>query len=175
MRTAGFASLDYTAVRPVTLFVYILQMFLGGAPGGTAGGMKITTFLVLILLARKELLGLPHTNLGKRTIAPDLVQRSLGTAVIFQLTFLLGLFGLCLVTPDGQRFLYLVFEVVSALATVGVTANVTSTLNGAGLGIIMVLMFIGRIGPLTLMVSLNNYKAKKADALQYAKADIIIG
>ena len=90
----------------------------------------------------------------------------LGTAVIFQLTFLLGLFGLCLVTPDGQRFLYLVFEVVSALATVGVTANVTSTLNGAGLGIIMVLMFIGRIGPLTLMVSLNNYKAKKADALQ---------
>ena len=57
MRTAGFASLDYTAVRPVTLFVYILQMFLGGAPGGTAGGMKITTFLVLILLARKELLG----------------------------------------------------------------------------------------------------------------------
>ena len=171
MRTAGFASLDYTAVRPVTLFVYILQMFLGGAPGG----MKITTFLVLILLARKELLGLPHTNLGKRTIAPDLVQRSFGTAVIFQLTFILGLFGLCLVTPDGQRFLYLVFEVVSALATVGVTANVTSTLNGAGLGIIMVLMFIGRIGPLTLMVSLNNYKAKKADALQYAKADIIIG
>ena len=68
-------------------------------------------------------------------------------------------------TPDGQRFLYLVFEVVSALATVGVTANVTSTLNGAGLGIIMVLMFIGRIGPLTLMVSLNNYKAKKADGL----------
>jgi len=175
MRTAGFASLDYTAVRPVTLFIYLLQMFLGGAPGGTAGGMKITTFLVLVLLARKELLGLPHTNLGKRTITPDLVQRSLGTAVIFQLTFILGLFGLCLMTPDGQRFLYLVFEVVSALATVGVTANVTSTLNGAGLGIIMVLMFIGRIGPLTLMVSLNNYKAKKADALQYAKADIIIG
>ena len=95
--------------------------------------------------------------------------------MIFQLTFLLGLLGICLVTPDGQRFIYLVFEVVSALATVGVTANVTSTLNGAGLGIIMVLMFIGRIGPLTLMVSLNNYKAKKADTLQYAKADIIIG
>lgn len=94
---------------------------------------------------------------GKRTIAPDLVQRSLGTAVIFQVDFLLGLFGLCLVTPDGQRFLYLVFEVVSALATVGVTANVTSTLNGAGLGIIMVLMFIGRIRPLDPHGQLNNY------------------
>lgn len=175
MRTAGFASLDYTRAHPVTLFVYILQMFLGGAPGGTAGGMKITTFLVLLLLARKELLGLPHTNLGKRTISPELVQRSFGAAVIFQLTFLLGLFGICLVTPAGQRFIYLAFEVASALGTVGVSANVTSTLNGAGLSIIMALMFIGRIGPLTLMVSLNQYQAKKADTLQYVKADLIVG
>lgn len=175
MRTAGFASLDYTRVHPVTLFVYILQMFLGGAPGGTAGGMKITTFLVLLLLARKELLGLPHTNLGKRTISPELVQRSFGAAVIFQLTFLLGLFGIGLVTPTGQRFIYLAFEVASALGTVGVSANVTSTLNGAGLSIIMALMFIGRIGPLTLMVSLNQYQAKKADTLQYVKADLIVG
>ena len=175
MRTAGFASLVYTRAHPVTLFVYILQMFLGGAPGGTAGGMKITTFLVLLLLARKELLGLPHTNLGKRTISPELVQRSFGAAVIFQLTFLLGLFGICLVTPAGQRFIYLAFEVASALGTVGVSANVTSTLNGAGLSIIMALMFIGRIGPLTLMVSLNQYQAKKADTLQYVKADLIVG
>ena len=175
MRTAGFASLDYTRAHPVTLFVYILQMFLGGAPGGTAGGMKITTFLVLLLLARKELLGLPHTNLGKRTISPELVQRSFGAAVIFQLTFLLGLFGIGLVTPAGQRFIYLAFEVASALGTVGVSANVTSTLNGAGLSIIMALMFIGRIGPLTLMVSLNQYQAKKADTLQYVKADLIVG
>lgn len=175
MRTAGFASLDYTRAHPVTLFVYILQMFLGGAPGGTAGGMKITTFLVLLLLVRKELLGLPHANLGKRTISPELVQRSFGAAVIFQLTFLLGLFGICLVTPAGQRFIYLAFEVASALGTVGVSANVTSTLNGAGLSIIMALMFIGRIGPLTLMVSLNQYQAKKADTLQYVKADLIVG
>lgn len=175
MRTAGFASLDYTRAHPVTLFVYILQMFLGGAPGGTAGGMKITTFLVLLLLVRKELLGLPHTNLGKRTISPELVQRSFGAAVIFQLTFLLGLFGIGLVTPTGQRFIYLAFEVASALGTVGVSANVTSTLNGAGLSIIMALMFIGRIGPLTLMVSLNQYQAKKADTLQYVKADLIVG
>lgn len=175
MRTAGFASLDYTRAHPVTLFVYILQMFLGGAPGGTAGGMKITTFLVLLLLVRKELLGLPHTNLGKRTISPELVQRSFGAAVIFQLTFLLGLFGICLVTPAGQHFIYLAFEVASALGTVGVSANVTSTLNGAGLSIIMALMFVGRIGPLTLMVSLNQYQAKKADTLQYVKADLIVG
>ena len=78
-------------------------------------------------------------------------------------------------TPAGQRFIYLAFEVASALGTVGVSANVTSTLNGAGLSIIMALMFIGRIGPLTLMVSLNQYQAKKADTLQYVKADLIVG
>ena len=152
MRTAGFASIDYTAARPVTLFIYLLQMFLGGAPGGTAGGLKITTFLVLLLFARKEILGLPHTNMGRRTLSPQLVQKAFGVTVIFQLTFLLGLLALGLVTDSSHRFIYLIFETVSALSTVGVTANIT-----------------------TLMVSLNHYQPKKAATLHYSKADIMIG
>ena len=175
MRTAGFASIDYTAARPVTLFIYLLQMFLGGAPGGTAGGLKITTFLVLLLFARKEILGLPHTNIGRRTLAPQLVQKAFGVTVIFQLTFLLGLLALGLVTDSSHRFIYLIFETVSALATVGVTANITTSLNTAGMIVIMLLMFIGRVGPLTLMVSLNHYQPKKATTLHYSKADIMIG
>ena len=175
MRTAGFASIDYTAARPVTLFIYLLQMFLGGAPGGTAGGLKITTFLVLLLFARKEILSLPHTNLGRRTLAPQLVQKAFGVTVIFQLTFLLGLLALGLVTDSSHRFIYLIFETVSALATVGVTANITTSLNTAGMIVIMLLMFIGRVGPLTLMVSLNHYQPKKATILHYSKADIMIG
>ena len=175
MRTAGFASIDYTQARPVTLFIYMLQMFLGGAPGGTAGGLKITTFLVLMLFARKEILGLPHTNLGKRTIAPALVQQAFTSVVIFQTTLIGGLLALTLATPSGQWFIYIAFETMSALATVGVTANLTSSLTLVGRLIIMLLMFIGRVGPLTLMVSLNNYQPKKADTLHYAKADIIIG
>jgi len=151
MRTAGFASIDYTAARPVTLFIYLLQMFLGGAPGGTAGGLKITTFLVLLLFARKEILGLPHTNMGRRTLSPQLVQKAFGVTVIFQLTFLLGLLALGLVTDSSHRFIYLIFETVSALATVGVTANITTSLNTAGMIVIMLLMFIGRVGPLTLL------------------------
>ncbi|MFS9041804.1 potassium transporter TrkG [Streptococcus cristatus] len=175
MRTAGFASIDYTAARPVTLFIYLLQMFLGGAPGGTAGGLKITTFLVLLLFARKEILGLPHTNIGRRTLSPQLVQKAFGVTVIFQLTFLLGLLALGLVTDSSHRFIYLIFETVSALATVGVTANITTSLNTAGMIVIMLLMFIGRVGPLTLMVSLSHYQPKKATTLHYSKADIMIG
>ena len=87
MRTAGFASIDYTQARPVTLLIYILQMFLGGAPGGTAGGLKITTFFVLLVFARSEFLGLPHANVAQRTIEPRTVQKSFSVFIVFLITF----------------------------------------------------------------------------------------
>jgi len=175
MRTAGFASIDYTQARPVTLFIYILQMFLGGAPGGTAGGLKITTFFVLLVFARSELLGLPHTNVAQRTIEARTVQKSFSVFIIFLMTFLLGLMLLGITAEGAPRFIYLMFETISALATVGVTANLTPELGKLALSIVMVLMFIGRIGPLTLLVSLADYQPDKKDLIQYMKADISIG
>ena len=175
MRTAGFASIDYTQARPVTLFIYILQMFLGGAPGGTAGGLKITTFFVLLVFARSELLGLPHANVAQRTIEARTVQKSFSVFIIFLMTFLLGLVLLGITAEGTPRFIYLMFETISALATVGVTANLTPELGKLALSIIMVLMFIGRIGPLTLLVSLADYQPDKKDLIQYMKADISIG
>ena len=175
MRTAGFASIDYTQARPVTLFIYILQMFLGGAPGGTAGGFKITTFFVLLVFARSELLGLPHANVAQRTIEARTVQKSFSVFIIFLMTFLLGLMLLGITAEGTPRFIYLMFETISALATVGVTANLTPELGKLALSIVMVLMFIGRIGPLTLLVSLADYQPDKKDLIQYMKADISIG
>lgn len=175
MRTAGFASIDYTQARPVTLFIYTLQMFLGGAPGGTAGGLKITTFFVLLVFARSELLGLPHTNVAQRTIEARTVQKSFSVFIIFLMTFLLGLMLLGITAEGTPRFIYLMFETISALATVGVTANLTPELGKLALSIVMVLMFIGRIGPLTLLVSLADYQPDKKDLIQYMKADISIG
>ena len=175
MRTAGFASIDYTQARPVTLFIYILQMFLGGAPGGTAGGLKITTFFVLLVFARSELLGLPHANVAQRTIEARTVQKSFSVFIIFLMTFLLGLMLLGITAEGTPRFIYLMFETISALATVGVTANLTPELGKLALSIVMVLMFIGRIGPLTLLVSLADYQPDKKDLIQYMKADISIG
>ena len=175
MRTAGFASIDYTQARPVTLFIYILQMFLGGAPGGTAGGLKITTFFVLLIFARGELLGLPHANVAQRTIEARTVQKSFSVFIIFLMTFLLGLMLLGITAEGTPRFIYLMFETISALATVGVTANLTPELGKLALSIVMVLMFIGRIGPLTLLVSLADYQPDKKDLIQYMKADISIG
>ena len=175
MRTAGFASIDYTQARPVTLFIYILQMFLGGAPGGTAGGLKITTFFVLLVFARSELLGLPHANVAQRTIEARTVQKSFSVFIIFLMTFLLGLMLLGITAEGTPRFIYLMFETISAHATVGVTANLTPELGKLALSIVMLLMFIGRIGPLTLLVSLADYQPDKKDLIQYMKADISIG
>ena len=175
MRTAGFASIDYTQARPVTLLIYILQMFLGGAPGGTAGGLKITTFFVLLVFARSELLGLPHANVARRTIEPRTVQKSFSVFIIFLLTFLLGLILLGITAEGNPRFIYLMFETISALATVGVTANLTPELGKLALSIVMLLMFIGRIGPLTLLVSVAEYQPDKKDTIHYMKADITIG
>jgi len=169
MRTAGFASIDYTQARPVTLMIYILQMFLGGAPGGTAGGLKITTFFVLLVFARSELLGLPHANVARRT------KKSFSVFIIFLLTFLLGLILLGVTAEGNPRFIYIMFETISALATVGVTANLTPELGRLALSIVMLLMFIGRIGPLTLLVSLAEYQPDKKDMIHYMKADITIG
>ena len=175
MRTAGFGTIDYSMARPVTLLIYILQMFLGGAPGGTAGGLKITTFFVLLVFARSELLGLPHANVARRTIAPRTVQKSFSVFIIFLMTFLLGLILLGITAKGNPPFIHLIFETISALGTVGVTANLTPDLGKLALSVIMVLMFIGRIGPLTLLVSLADYHPDKKDLIQYMKADISIG
>ena len=173
MRTAGFATIDYTQARPVSLLIYVLQMMLGGAPGGTAGGIKITAFLVLLAYARSEIMGLPHTNFKRRTIDSLTIRKAIAVFIVFLSTFLLGLFAIS-VTDADKPLLYLIFEVMSALATVGVTANLTPSLTQAGQLIIMALMFFGRIGPMSILVSLSLKKPPKSATVQYAKSSLIV-
>ena len=173
MRTAGFATIDYTQARPISLLIYTFQMMLGGAPGGTAGGIKITTFLVLLAYARSEIMGLPHTNFKRRTIDSLTTRKAIAVFIVFLSTFLLGLF-LISVTDADKPLLFLIFEVMSALATVGVSANLTPTLTQAGQLIIMALMFFGRIGPMSILVSLSLKKPPKSATVQYAKSSLIV-
>lgn len=173
MRTAGFASIDYTQARPVTLLLYIFQMALGGAPGGTAGGMKITAFLTLVLYARSEILGLPHTNFMSHTIDSMTIRKAFAVFSVFITTFLLGLLAISITDPH-QPLLFLIFEVMSALATVGVTANLTPHLTQASQLIIMSLMFFGRIGPMSFLVSLASRKPAKEDTLHFSKSSMIV-
>lgn len=173
MRTAGFATIDYTKANPVTLLLYTSQMILGGAPGGTAGGVKITAFLTIVLFARSEILGLSHTNFMDRTIDTLTIRKAFAVVSVFVMTFLLGLIAISVTDPE-KPLIFLIFEVMSALATVGVTANLTPTLTEASQLIIMALMFFGRIGPMSIFISLSTRKPTKKDTIQFSKSSMIV-
>lgn len=174
MRTAGFASIDYSQARPVTLLIYLLQMLIGGAPGGTAGGLKLTNVLVIGYFVKSALANQTHTNFRHRTIDIQSIRKAFLAASVFLFIFILGLMALSMTAPT-VNFLHLVFETLSALATVGVTASLTPTLGRASQLVIMGLMFFGRVGPTTMLVSLSSKQSTPEAKLQYAKSNLIVG
>lgn len=173
MRTAGFASIDYTKANPSTLLLYCIQMFIGGSPGGTAGGVKTTTVLVVLLFIRSEIYEKKSINFRHHTIPYEMARKSLMIFIIFTVLTLSSVFLLSITDPQAP-LLYTLFETISAMCTVGVTANLTPTLSMLGQIIIMTLMFIGRIGPLTVLLSFSNRK-KQESKIEYAKASLLIG
>ncbi|XJS11097.1 TrkH family potassium uptake protein [Aerococcaceae bacterium WGS1372] len=174
MRTAGFATVDYTMVRPISLVIFIATMFIGGSPGGTAGGVKTTTFALVIMLVKREIEQKEYINYAKHTIPMPIVRKAL---VIFVLYIVLLIFGsgLILLFDPQVDYLAILFESISAIATVGVTANLTSSLSYASQVVIMILMFVGRIGPMTMFVALLPNKNKHEKNIQYTSTNIIIG
>ena len=173
MRTAGFASIDYTTAHPTSLLLYSIQMLIGGSPGGTAGGVKTTTFLVVLLFIRSEVYDERMIQFRNHRISQELARKALTIFIVFTTLILTSVFLLSLTDPDAP-LLYTLFETISAVCTVGVTANLTPTLSFLGKIVIMLLMFIGRIGPLTVLLSFSNRKKKTLD-MKYAKAPLIIG
>lgn len=171
MRTAGFATLDYSQTLPLTNFIFILLMLIGGAPGGTAGGLKVTTIALILFLVRTTLKGKNDVVFAYRRIAPLAIKQALTMIVFFFSVLLVGYASLLLFNPHLMST-DLWFEAVSAIATVGVTTGITAQLSAIGQAIIMLLMFIGRVGALTVLLS---FASKKEKDVQYAQADILIG
>lgn len=173
MRTAGFGTIDYTQAHPTTLLLYSIQMFIGGSPGGTAGGVKTTTLLVVLLFIRAEIYEKKSINFKNHTIAQSTARRALLIFMVFTTLILASVFALSITDPSVS-LLYTLFESISAVCTVGVTANLTPILSIGGKVIIMLLMFIGRIGPLTLLLSLSTRKPQQVE-LKYAQAPLLVG
>lgn len=173
MRTAGFASVDYSTITPISMFMSVVTMFIGGSPGGTAGGMKTTTFAIVFIMIYNGIRGQNNVNLFHHTIPANVVRQSLIVFVALLSTLALGT-GLLLFFNPEINPLFLLFEAVSALATVGVSANVTVDLDTPSQFVDMFLMFAGRIGPITLVDSLIR-KNKAVKDIAYTKGSIIIG
>lgn len=173
MRTAGFATVDYTLAKPVSLLVFIATMFIGGGAGGTAGGLKVTTFALVIMMGISEIKQSKFVNFNHHTISRDIVRKAYVIFLIY-ITFLLVGSGAILALEPDVPYLHILFESISALATVGVTANLTPSLGTESHIILMILMFAGRIGPMTIFLSLTSKERKDLD-IQYASTNILIG
>lgn len=167
-RTAGFNVVDTGQMNPPTLLVTLGLMFIGGAPGSMAGGIKTLTVVVLLLTAWSALRRRSEVQFWHRRLPPKVSFVATMIAMLGVACVLVGV-GLLMLFEDGQpasqtpqRWLALVFEAVSAFGTVGLSAGVTPLLTAGGKLVIIVLMFTGRIAPLVLAV----YLARPANSLR---------
>ena len=151
-RTAGFNALDYGNFNQDSLLFTDMMMFAGGGSGSVAGGIKVTTFALLLLVVWAELRGDPEVNTFNRRIPLAAQRQALTLAVISVNAVVLGTL-IVLATNDVGLSIAL-FEVMAAFTTAGLSTGITPDLNGAGHAVLMALMFLGRVGPLTLGVAL---------------------
>lgn len=170
-RTAGFNSIDISALHPVSWMGMDILMFIGGGPAGTAGGLKVTTFAVLFFILWTEVRGGAAVNVFGKRLSRS-VHRQAITVVLLALALVIGsTMALMFLTDFGQE--RVLFEVVSAFATVGLSTGITAGLPPAAQLILVVLMFIGRLGPVTLASALA--LRSRAPLYEYPKERPLIG
>nr|WP_255647258.1 MULTISPECIES: potassium transporter TrkG [Nocardiopsis] len=151
-RTAGFNSLDFGAMQTQTLLVTDMLMFIGGGSAGTAGGIKVTTFAVLILVAYANVRGEPTVHAGGRRLSAGTASQATTVAMLALGLVLAGTLVLMIVTPFTLD--QILFETTSAFATVGLSTGITADVPPVGQAVLVFLMFVGRIGPITLASAL---------------------
>ncbi|MBR4445636.1 MAG: TrkH family potassium uptake protein [Solobacterium sp.] len=174
LRTAGFATVVIGRCSRPTLLLMCGFMLVGGSPGGTAGGIKTTTAAVLYATARNSLNeDKKDAVVEHRRISPDLLKHAFMILSLYVGILYVAIMLLCIFEP-GKLLLSLIFEAFSAIATVGISTGITASLSTLGKAVIMVLMFIGRLGPLSLYTAFHKAPRARSHA-SYPDADIIIG
>ncbi|MFJ3961196.1 TrkH family potassium uptake protein [Streptomyces sp. NPDC090036] len=151
-RTAGFNAVDMGALNATTLLFTCTLMFIGGGSAGTAGGIKVTTFAVLAAAMLAEVRGEPNSTVMGRRLAPHVLRQAL-TVALLAVGFVIAA-TLALLTVTKAPFEAVLFEAVSAFATVGLSVGITADIPDSGQLILVLLMFVGRLGPITLVSSL---------------------
>ena len=158
-RTAGFATIPQQNLTNASAIVSLLLMFIGGSPVGTAGGVKTVTIVVLVVSALATIRGKEDVVLFHRTIPKQAVNKAVAVTSISFMVMFTSTVLLAAVTDASA--LDIVYETMSATATVGLTRNLTPTLNLWGKIIIIITMYLGRVGPISLLLAFNTQKEKK--------------
>ncbi len=171
-RTAGFNSIPLDKLTNASVLMTIFLMFIGGSPGSTAGGIKTTTFGMVALTLVNVIKGREDTEAFGRRFSKETIYKSfalfmIGTSIVIIVTMILS------ITEYGMDFLSVLFEATSAFGTAGLTLGITSSLSVIGKIVIIISMYIGRVGPLTVALALTHRQKKQG--YKYPEGKILIG
>jgi trk system potassium uptake protein len=170
-RTAGFSTVDISSLTTSTFLCFIFFMFVGGSSGSTAGGIKTGTLFIIIAVVYNMFRGREEVEVFERTINRRNVQKAISVTTMSILTIML--FSMALLYTEKASFDVVIFEVFSAFGTVGLSAGLTPDLTNIGKILITILIFMGRIGPLTLALILGREIAERK--IRFPEERIIIG
>lgn len=170
--TTGFNTIDIGTLSNAALWLIFLLMLVGACPGGTAGGIKTTTFGLVGLSVYSLLRGRDNVNVFYRRVPSEVVMRSYAILMIVLIWVAIAM-GIMIVTEKGASFQAILFEIASAVGTVGLSAGITSSLSTAGKIVIILTMFLGRVGPIAIGYSLIG-KPRPVN-YTYSKAQILVG
>ena len=171
-RTAGFNTISLGDMHTLPKLASVLIMFVGGASGSTAGGVKVGTVGILVYAAVLHACGRKHITVFRRTVPSEDVIRAF-TVVTVQ--FLVTVIGALFLIGDGAELMTALFETFSASATVGLSLGLTPTLSLASKIVVMILMFFGRVGILTIATLLSDKEVREKNQMQYADTHLMIG
>ena len=170
LRTAGFNTVPLTNIRPATIFISYILMFIGASPGSTGGGIKTTTFGVLILYALGVLKRKEYVEVFKRRIDWELINKALAIVVIS--VFYIIVITTIILSIESFPTDKVIYEVLSAFSTTGLSMGITAGLGIISKLILVVTMFIGRLGPMTVALA---FTSNKRSSIKYPKEEILIG
>ncbi|MDO5388172.1 MAG: potassium transporter TrkG [Clostridia bacterium] len=180
-RTAGYFTIDQGGLEYSTKILGIVLMFIGGSPAGTAGGAKTVTMSVLLIAIFSLVRGKSEVNAFKRTIGMEIIQKSLSVVMMMLFVTISAVTvlsyteaGLLMGNGGGFELLDIVYEVSSAIGTVGLTTGITPLLSDGGKLVISLCMYIGRVGPISLAVALSA-KKNGSGIIRYPDGNIIVG
>ncbi len=171
-RTAGFNTVDFSQLHPATLLLGVILMFIGAAPGSTGGGIKVTTLAILLGTVISAARGKTRLELFRRTIPVRVLYQTLVVITVYLFVAVLISFLLS-ITEQHNRPIALIFETISALGTVGLSTGVTPHLSMTGKLLIIITMFLGRIGPFTLALAIG--QRQLTESYRYPEEEVQIG